>query len=418
MLDIKFIRDNVKKVEETAALKRCTMDLAALFTLDDERKKVLTDVEEKKSVRNTANQEITRLKKKGDDFKTKIDEMKTLSQKIKEADAQLAGIESRIRDIMITIPNIAHKDVPPGKDEKANKFIREWGEERLFAFEPKDHLEIAEASGMLDMKRAGKITGSGFGLYCGKGAMLERALINFMIDFHIKKHGYKEILPPFLVNEDSMFGTGQLPKLKEDMYNLEEDGLYLIPTAEVPVTNMHRDEILNEKDLPIKYVSYTPCFRREAGSYGKDTRGISRVHQFNKVEMVKFTTPETSYEEHESLLKDAEDILQALGLRYRVMLLSAGDMSFAAAKCYDIEVWAPGSQRWLEVSSCSNFEDFQARRADIRYRPKDGGKTQFVHTLNASGVALPRTFIGIVEQYQDEEGSIRIPEVLHQYCRQ
>ncbi|MBN1492995.1 MAG: serine--tRNA ligase [Candidatus Omnitrophica bacterium] len=417
MLDIKFIKENLDSVKRTAELKRCAVDLTHLLTLDDKRRALLQSVEQKKSLRNNANQEITQLRKAGKDFNAKIEEMKELAQEIKETDATLAGLETKIHEIMITIPNVTHPDVPLGKDATENKVIKEWGEERDFDFEPKDHLEIAEASGVLDMKRAGKVSGSGFGLYFGKGAMLERALINFMLDYHIKKHSYTEVLPPFLVNEQTMFGTGQLPKLKEDMYFLDQDGLYLIPTAEVPVTNIHRGEILHEKDLPIRYVSYTPCFRREAGSYGKDTRGISRVHQFNKVEMVKFTTPETSYAEHETLLRDAEDILQALGLRYRVMLLSAGDMSFAAAKCYDIEVWAPGSKRWLEVSSCSNFEDFQARRADIRYRPKEGSKTRFVHTLNASGVALPRTFIAILEQYQNNDSTFTVPNVLLEYCR-
>jgi seryl-tRNA synthetase len=418
MLDIKFVRENLKAVKECAELKHCTVDIEQALRLDEERRQLLHDVEKKKNERNSANQEITELRKTGKDISVKIEAMKDLSQAIKAADTRLADLETGIREIMVMVPNTVQADVPRGPDARTNKVIKEWGEERVFTFEPKDHLEIAEAAGMLDMKRAGKIAGSGFGLYFGKGAMLERALINFMLDLHIKKHGYTEVLPPFLVNEQTMFGTGQLPKLKEDMYFLNDDGLYLIPTAEVPVTNIHRGETLNEKDLPIKYVSYTPCFRREAGSYGKDTRGISRVHQFNKVEMVKFTTPEMSNAEHETLLRDAEDILQALGLRYRVLLLSAGDMSFAAAKCYDLEVWAPGCKRWLEVSSCSNFEDFQARRAEIRYKPKDGGKTQFVHTLNASGVALPRTFIGILEQCQNEDESVNIPQVLLQYCRQ
>jgi len=418
MLDIKFVRENVEKVKECAKLKHCAIDIDQALRWDEERRQLLHDVEKKKNERNNANQRITELKKTGGDFNVKIEEMKDLSQEIKNADARIVELEAKIREAMVVVPNIVQADVPRGPDAQTNKVIKEWGEERTYMFEPKDHLDIAEASGMLDMKRAGKIAGSGFGLYFGKGAMLERALINFMLDMHIKRHGYIEVLPPFLVNEPTMFGTGQLPKLKEDMYFLSDDGLYLIPTAEVPVTNIHRGDVLNEKDLPIKYVSYTPCFRREAGSYGKDTRGISRVHQFNKVEMVKFTTPETSNVEHESLLKDAEDVLQALGLRYRVVLLSAGDMSFAAAKCYDLEIWAPGSKRWLEVSSCSNFEDFQARRADIRYKPKNGGKTQFVHTLNASGVALPRTFIGILEQFQNEDRSISMPEILLQYCRQ
>lgn len=415
MLDIKFIRENLARVKETACFKRCQVDLDVLLTADDKRKKMLAAVEEKKCVRNQTNQEITQCKQQGKDFQDIIQTMKSVSQEIKDLDAQISEVSDTIQSMMDRIPNVAHPDVPKGSDETTNIVLREWGQKKEFDFEPKDHLDIAEPLDMLQMKRAGKISGSGFGLYYGDGARLERALINFMLDFHIKKHGYTEVLPPFLVNEATMYGTGQLPKLKEDMYCLEEDGLYLIPTAEVPVTNIHRDEILQEKDMPRYYVSYTPCFRREAGSYGKDTRGISRVHQFNKVEMVKFVTPETSYAEHEKLLQDAEDILQALGLSYRVLLLSAGDTSFAAAKCYDLEIWAPGSKRWLEVSSCSNFEDFQARRANIRYRPSGDGKPQFVHTLNASGVALPRTFIGILENYQQKDGSITIPDVLKKY---
>ena len=417
MLDIKFIKENLSLVQEISRLKHCAVAVEECVLLADECTEKTQQWETLRSEQNKKSKELGQLMREGkkDEAAGLQQELRTMAEELKDLGESISEKKKKLQYLQERIPNVAHPDVPRGEDASTNVVVRTWGEKRAFSFMPKDHLAVAENLGMLDMKRAGKITGSGFGLYFDKGALLERALINFMLDFHVRKHGYIEVHPPFLVNRDSMFGTGQLPKLEEDMYCTKEDDLFLIPTAEVPVTNIHRGELLYEKDLPIYYVSYTPCFRREAGSYGKDTRGITRVHQFNKVEMVKFVVPETSYEEHEKLLHDAEDILQALGLPYRIVLLSAGDMSFAAAKCYDIEVWAPGSDRWLEVSSCSNFEDFQARRADIRYRPKEGGKTRFVHTLNASGIALPRTVIGILENFQNEDGTITIPDVLKPY---
>jgi seryl-tRNA synthetase len=344
-----------------------------------------------------------------------MEEMRAAGDEIKQMDDRIRSIEEDQQKILMTIPNIPHASTPVGQPPAGNKEVRTWGEPRKFSFKPLAHWDIGENLGIIDLKRATKITASHFVLYRGAGARLERALINFMIDLHTKKHGYTEIFPPFLVNRASMTGTGQLPKLEDDMYRLERDDLFLIPTAEVPVTNIYRDEILEEADLPVYYTAYTPCFRREAGSYGKDTRGMTRVHQFDKVEMVKFVLPETSYDEHEKLLKDAEDVLQLLEIPYRVIALCTGDISFAAAKCYDIEAWAGGQNAYLEVSSCSNFEDFQARRAGIRFRRTRDRKVEFVHTLNASGVALARTFIAILENYQNEDGTVTVPGALRPY---
>jgi len=341
--------------------------------------------------------------------------VKALGDELKREEEELKKVEDELEFKLSLIPNIPHESVPFGVDDTENVVVKRWGDIPEFSFEPKPHWEIGEALGILDFERAGKITGSRFVVYWNEGALLERALINFMLDLHIKKHGYKEVLPPFIVNERALFGTGQLPKFKIDLFKLEEWDYYLVPTAEVPVTNLHQDEILPEEVLPLYYVAYTPCFRSEAGSYGKDVRGIIRQHQFNKVELVKFTTPETSYEELESLLLDAEEVLQLLELPYRVVVLCTGDLGFAAAKTYDIEVWAPGQNRFVEISSCSNFEDFQARRANIRYRPKGGGKPRFVHTLNGSGLAIGRTVMAILENYQQEDGSVVIPKVLRPY---
>lgn len=415
MLDIKFIRENRKTVEETLRDRGASFDLEALLRLDEERRHLLAEVEKLKYQRNVASDEIGLLLREKKDATPKKEAMKGISQKIYEFDTKVGEIDKEMLYYILTIPNIPDSSVPKGKDSSANKEVKRWGQLRKFSFKPKTHLELSEHLGIIDFKRASKITGTAFPLYVGDGARLERALIQLMLDLHIKKHGYTEISPPFIVNRESMTGTGQLPKLEEDMYRLKDDDYFLVPTAEVPVTNLHRDEILPEEALPIYYVAYTPCFRREAGSYGKETRGLTRVHQFDKVELVKFTHPRTSYEEHEKLLRDAEEVLQLLELPYRVMLLSTGDLGFAATKCYDIEAYAPGAGAHLEVSSCSNFESFQARRANIRFRSKDSKATQFVHTLNGSGVALARTVICLLEQFQEGDGSVILPKALRPY---
>lgn len=414
MLDIKFIRENRKTVEEALKNRGASFQLGELLKLDEERRKLLQEVEQLKYQRNVASEEIGLLLREKKEVTSKKGAMKVISQKIDEFDRKVGDLDEKIAFLIYRIPNIPHSTLPIGKDSSANKEMKRWGEPRKFSFKPKTHLELSESLGIIDFKRASKITGAAFPLYMGAGARLERALIQFMLDLHTKKHGYLEVSPPYLVNRESMTGTGQLPKMEEELYRLKEDDYFLIPTAEVPVTNLHRDEILREEDLPIYYVAYTPCFRREAGSYGKETKGLTRVHQFDKVELVKFTHPTTSYEEHEKLLKDAEKVLQLLELPYRVMLLSTGDLGFAASKCYDIEALAPGAGSFLEVSSCSNFESFQARRANIRFRGKDKA-TQFVHTLNGSGVALARTVICLLEHYQEPDGSVLMPEVLRPY---
>jgi seryl-tRNA synthetase len=355
------------------------------------------------------------MKREGKNPEEEIKRMRELSQRISDQDRQRKKLEQDIQKLLLSIPNLPHPSVPVGADESCNVAIRSWGENPEFDFEPRPHWEIGKILDILDFPRASKVAGSGFLMLKGRGAKLQRALINFMLDIHTKKHGYQEVLPPFLSNRACMTGTGQLPKLEEDMYLLENDDLFLIPTAEVPVTNLHREEILNRDDLPLYYCAYTACFRREAGAYGKDTRGMIRVHQFDKVELVKFVKPETSYQELESLTQNAEEILQLLGLPYRVRALCTGDLSFAAAKCYDIEVWASGLNNYLEVSSCSNYEDFQARRMSIKYREKPDAKPHLVHTLNGSGVALPRTVIALLENYQTKKGTVKIPQVLRPY---
>lgn len=390
-------------------------DVDSLLKLDTERRRLLFEVDSLKHERNTASTQIGKLIAEKKEAGDKKEQMRAVSQKIKEIDGKVVEIDQKMAEITLTIPNITHSSVPIGPEPQANKAIREWGKMPDFDFEPLTHLEIAEHLGIIDFKRATKITGSNFILYKGRGARLERALINFMLDLHTKKHGYTEIFPPFLVNRASMTTTGQLPKLEADMYCLKDDDLFLIPTAEVPVTNMHRDEVLKEEELPICYTAYTACFRREAGSYGKDTKGLMRVHQFDKVELVKFVKPENSYDELESLLGNAEEVLQLLGLPYRVALLSSEGISFAASKCYDINAWAGGSKTYLEVSSCSNFEDFQSRRGNIKYRDKSSGKLAYVHTLNGSGIALARTVIALLENYQQADGTVNIPEVLQPY---
>jgi len=418
--NIKSLRDQPDAVKAGLKAKAAGADIDALLELDKERRSVLTSIDELRSQRNAGDNEFKKLlagPKGPETEKKKKDLIAGMTKLAKEIDAlepRLKELESKIDEILITIPNIPHASVPVGGPQK-NETVREWGEAKKFAFKPKTHIDIAEALDIIDFKRAAKLSGSNFILYKNEGARLERALYNFMLDTHTAKHGYQEVFPPFLVNPLSMASTGQLPKMKEDMYDLGGDGLYLIPTAEVPVTNIHRDEMLAEADLPICYAAYTACFRREAGSYGKDTRGLMRVHQFDKVELVKIVKPEASYDELEKLLANAETILQMLGLPYRVLVLASGDLSFAASKCYDLEAHAAGIDRWLEVSSCSNFEDFQARRANIRFKRLETKKPEFVHTLNGSGLALARTMAAILENYQTAEGSVVIPEVLRPY---
>ncbi len=415
MLDINFIRNNPDKVKQAIALKHeNAASIDQILEVDTQRRSMIHACEQLKSKRNEKSKEVSELKKKGQDASQIIEETKKIGDDIKSIEEKQKELDSQITNLMLRIPNIPAVDVPIGKDEKDNVIVKSWGQRKTFDFTPLPHWELGSILSILDTERASKISGSGFILLKGLGAKLERALFSFMLDVHTRDHGYTELFPPFLVNRTSMTGTGQLPKLEEDMYRTAADDLFLVPTAEVPVTNIHRDEIFSYKDLPIYYTAYTPCFRREAGSYGKDTRGIIRVHQFNKVELVKLVKPETSYDELESLLGNAERILQLLGLEYRVAKLSTGDMSFAAAKCYDIEVWAPGVNKFLEVSSCSNFEDFQARRINIRFRDEEG-KLRFVHTLNGSGLALPRTVIALLETYQQKDGSIVIPDILQPY---
>lgn len=413
MIPLREIRENPDRISRGAAAKGETVEMERLLDLDSRARALIQEVEQKRGERNRISEEIARLKREGANADGLIGEMRDLSSEIREGDKTLGGVKGDLDDLLRWIPNIPHESVPVGQDESANEVIRTVGEAPVFDFTPKNHTELAESLHILDFARAAKISGSGFPLYTGLGARLERALINFMIDHHVNR-GYTEAMTPFVTLPSSMEATGQLPKLEEDMYRVEKDDLYLIPTAEVPVTNIHRDEILKGSDLPIRYVAYSPCFRREAGSYGKETRGLLRVHQFNKVEMVRFVHPESSYDELESLTADAESILQSLGLHYRVVTLCSGDLSFAAGKCYDLEVWAPGEQRWLEVSSCSNFESFQARRGGIRYRD-EGGKVRHVHTLNGSGVATPRLMIALLEANQTDEGTVTIPEPLQPY---
>jgi len=414
MLDLKFIRENKEKVKEALKNRNVKLDVDELLKLDEERRKLLVEVEALKAERNKANDEISTHMKAKKNPKDIISKMKVVSQKIADFDTKVDEIDQNIAKFIYIIPNIPDKSIPVGGPE-SNKIVKSWGKTPVFDFNPRSHIEIAEILGIISFGLASKITGSNFVLYLGLGARLERALINFMLDLHTKKHGYKEVFPPFLVNRRSMTGTGQLPKLEEDMYRLKDDDLFLIPTAEVPVTNIHAGEVLDEEKLPIYYTAYTACFRREAGSYGKDTKGLVRVHQFDKVELVKFVKPQDSFDELEKLLKDAEDVLQALELPYRVNLLATGDISFAAAKCYDIELYAAGTDAYLEVSSCSNFTDFQARRANIRYREKGSKKVAFVHTLNGSGVALARLVVAILENYQNKDGSVRVPKALVPY---
>ncbi len=415
MLDLKFARTNLNTIKEMIKNRESDLDLSQFERLDEERRNRLTVLEEMRHRRNQVSEEIAAMKKRGDDASAVIKEMKQVSSNIKDKEKDLSGFVDELNELLMVIPNIPHESVAIGKDEKDNPVIREWGKIREMDFEPLSHWEIGERLGILDFASAAKIAGARFALYRGLGAKLERTLINFMLDIHTEEHGYIEVLPPFMVNSASMTGTGQLPKFKEDLFKIEGWDYYLIPTAEVPVTNIHREEILSEEQLPIYYVAYTPCFRSEAGSYGKDTRGLIRQHQFNKVELVKFTRPEESYDELEKLTLNAEEILKRLELPYRVISLCTGDLGFSAAKTYDLEVWLPGQNLYREISSCSNFVDFQARRAGIRFKRKGGSGTELVHTLNGSGLAVGRTLVAIIENYQQADGSVTIPDALRPY---
>ena len=416
MLDIKRLREDFGGVK--AAVERRgkgAFGLDEVRELDASRRKILAEVEALKNKQNTASREVPKLKKEGGDTTALFAEMKELSGRIKEMDAEVSEIEDKLREVLLGVPNTPNGKVPEGADDSDNAEIRKVGEPREFGFEPKAHWDIGEALDILDFERAGKLSGARFTVYKGVGAKLERALINFMLDLHTEEQGYTEILPPFMVGREAMTGTGQLPKFEEDMYHVEAADLFLIPTAEVPLTNLRAKEIIPGEELPIYYTAYTPCFRKEAGSAGRDTRGLIRQHQFNKVEMVKFVAPETSYDELETLTADAEEVLKRLGIPYRVVILSTGDLGFSSAMTYDVEVWMPSYGRYVEISSCSNFEDFQARRANIKFRRDKDSKTEFVHTLNGSGLAVGRTVAAILENFQQEDGSVIIPEALRPY---
>ena len=417
MLTLKYIRNNLEMVQKSISRKQSDIDINQLLDLDAKRREYLKEVEELRAEKNSVSNTIAALKKTGKDATLKIDAMRFVAENIKKIEKELKRVEDSIQEQIYYVPNLVHTSVPDGKDETENILVKEWGSKPEFNFQIRDHIKIGEDLGLFDFQRAVNMAGASFPLYIGVGAQLERALINFMLDFHVEKHGYQELLPPFLANRQAMQNTGQLPKFEDDMYYIPEDQLFCIPTAEVPVTNLHQGEIIPESDLPLKYTAYTACFRREAGSYGQNTKGLSRLHQFNKVELVKLVHPKKSYEELELLVKDAESILQALGLHYRIIELCAGDLSFSAAKCYDLEVWSPADKKYLEVSSCSNYEDFQARRSVIHFRNKITGKADFIHTLNGSGVATPRLMIALLETYQQKDGSIELPPVLHPFVK-
>lgn len=415
MLDLRYLRENWDAVEKLLARRGDAYNLNEIKALDEERRDLVAQADSLKEKRNKASREIGRLQKEKGDAVSLMAEMKEVSARIKAIDPRLSEIDEKLKILLLSIPNVPHESVPVGKDENDNVEVRVWGEKPSFSFRARPHWEIGESLGILDFERGAKITGARFTLYRGGGARLERALINFMLDLHQSEHGYEEVLPPFIVNSESMTGTGQLPKFKEDLFRLEGLDYYLIPTAEVPVTNIFRGEILEAEELPRCFTAYTPCFRSEAGSYGKDTRGLIRQHQFNKVELVKFADPGNSYDELEKLLSNAEEVLKRLKLPYRVVNLCTGDIGFSSAKTYDIEVWLPGQACYREISSCSNFEDFQARRAGIRYRPRGEKKTAYLHTLNGSGLAVGRTLVAILENYQQEDGTVVVPEVLRPY---
>jgi len=417
MLDSKFVEDNLEKVIQGMKNRGAAFDADRFGELASGRRQIIKEVEDLEFKRNTGSKKFGELKRKGEhDEAEKLQaELKDLSDKIKSLDSERTRIEGEFREFLLGVPNLPDDSVPIGKDASGNVEVRKWGEPRNFGFTPKDHVEIGKALDIIDLDRAAKITGARFALYKGAGARLERALINFMLDLHTGEHGYREVLPPFMANSASFIGTGNLPKFEEDLFKINNTDYYLVPTAEVPVTNIHRDEILDGGELPVKYAAYTPCFRSEAGSYGKDVRGIIRQHQFNKVELVKFSDPDNSFDELEALTADAARVLELLGIPYRVMLLCTGDMGFSSTKTYDIEVWVPSENTYREISSCSNFADFQARRASIRYRPTGGGKPRLVHTLNGSGLAVGRTLLAILENFQEEDGSVVIPEKLRPY---
>ena len=415
MLDIKRIRQNPQEVKEALEKRHGNFPIDDLLELDEKRRKVLIQVEEMKARQNAVSKEIPKLKKEGKDASDVLNEMKDLSNQVRELDLDVKAMDEEIKNLLLEIPNTPNKDVVEGLSDEDNVEIRKNGEPRDFGFEPKAHWDLGTELGILDFERASKLTGARFTMFKGIGAKLERAIIAFMLDLHTSEHGYTEMWTPFMVNRDSMIGTGQLPKFEEDMFHLPGKDYFLIPTAEVPLTNIHRDEILEEEDLPLYYTAYTPCFRQEAGSAGRDTRGLIRNHQFDKVELVKLAAPEESYDELETLTANAEEVLKRLDIPYRVVMLSTGDLGFSSAKTYDIEVWMPSYNRYVEISSCSNFEDFQARRTNLRYRRKDNKKLDYMHTLNGSGLAVGRTFAAILENCQEEDGSIRVPEVLRSY---
>ncbi len=417
MLDIKRIRNNPDEVKKAIELKKENSNIDEFLKIDEKRREILKELESLKNTRNKESENIAKLKKEGKDAEELIKEMKEISDKIKEMESEVKQYDEKLEELLWTIPNIPHESVPVGDSDADNVEIRRWGEVREFDFEVKPHWDIGVELGLLDFEAASRVTGSRFTFYKGLGCRLERALINFMMDLHTEKHGYTEVFPPFMVHRRSMFGTGQLPKFEEDAFKVAGTDYFLIPTAEVPVTNMYRETIIDGEKLPIYNCAYSACFRQEAGSAGRDTRGLIRQHQFNKVELVKITEPEKSYEELEKMVSDAEDVLKALGIPYRVVSICTGDLGFTAAKKYDLEVWMPSYGRYVEISSCSNCEDFQARRANIKYRPKDGGKAQYVHTLNGSGVAVGRTFAAILENYQQKDGSVVVPEALRTYMR-
>ena len=415
MLDLKFIRANMAQVKKNVEIRGYDLDLSRFESLDMDRRDKLSVLEELRQRRNRTSDEIAQMKKKGEDASQVIAEMKEVSLRIKVREQELVHVQAEIDELRMVIPNMLDESVPPGKDEADNPVLRKWGEIRKMDFEALPHWEIGESLRILDFACAAKLSGARFALYRGQGARLERALISLMLDIHTGEHGYKEILPPFMVNSASMTGTGQLPKFEEDLFKIKDRDLYLIPTAEVPVTNIHRDEILKEKNLPIYYAAYTPCFRSEAGSHGRDTRGLIRQHQFNKVELVKFSKPENSREELEKLTNNAEEILKRLKLPYRVIILCSGDTGFSAAKTYDLEVWLPGQGLYREISSCSSFTDFQARRSGIRFKREGGKGTELLHTLNGSGLAVGRTVVAILENYQNADGTVTVPEALQPY---
>ncbi|HET57909.1 MAG TPA: serine--tRNA ligase [Deltaproteobacteria bacterium] len=415
MLDLKFVRANLDLVRRKQQERGINLDLDSFAAVDQKRRDILQELEGLRSERNRVSKEVGMRKKEGADAKDLIAQTAAVSSRIKELEESLKEVETGLQSMMLDIPNIQHESVPVGSDSEDNTVVRTWGEPRSFDFEPRPHWEIGEELGILDFGRAAKIAGARFAVYTGAGARLERALINFMLDLHTERHGYREVMTPFMVNRSSMQGTGQLPKFEEDLFSVAGTDYFLIPTAEVPVTNLHADEILDEENLPIHYVSWTACFRAEAGSYGKDTRGLIRQHQFNKVELVKFTRPEQSYEELELLTLDAEEVLKRLKVPFRTVTLCTGDLGFSSAKTYDIEAWMPGQDAYREISSCSNFEDFQARRAGIRFRRSETSKVEYVHTLNGSGLAVGRTFVAVLENYQQEDGSVVVPEALVPY---